>query len=188
MGTKVINFFAGPGAGKSTAATGVFSHLKQKGILCEYVSEYAKDLVWEGTDVLLQNQIHVFAEQFRRQWRLMGKVDYVITDSPLLLSAVYFNRWRQETETWLTESFCNLTEDYFIEAFNQFDNLNWFIRRDKPYVPKGRIQTEKEAHEVDGEVANTLKDYVIPYYTTTSNRAIDDVVNEILSLEYDKLP
>jgi broad-specificity NMP kinase len=44
--TLVVSLFAGPGVGKSTMATGIFSALKFKGIECEYVSEYAKNLVW----------------------------------------------------------------------------------------------------------------------------------------------
>ena len=88
--TKVICLCGGPGVGKSTVATGLFSALKQRKVSCEYVSEYAKEVVWEGTHKLLENQIHIFAEQFRRQFRLLGKVDYIVTDSPLILSSVYF--------------------------------------------------------------------------------------------------
>lgn len=40
----VINFFGGPGCGKSTMASRLFSELKSKGVKCEYVTEYAKDV------------------------------------------------------------------------------------------------------------------------------------------------
>ena len=89
--TKIINLIGGPGVGKSTIASGLFSELKQRKVSCEYVSEYAKEVTWEQTHKLLENQIHVFSEQFRRQYRLLGQVDFVITDSPLLLNTVYFN-------------------------------------------------------------------------------------------------
>ncbi len=89
--TKVIALCGGPGVGKSTVATGLFSELKQRKISCEYVSEYAKEITWEGTQKLLENQMHVFAEQFRRQFRLLNKVDYIVTDSPLIFSSIYFD-------------------------------------------------------------------------------------------------
>ena len=57
MNTMVVNCYAGPGAGKTTCAWEVASQLKKKGINTEYVSEYAKELVWEGKyDVLMENQ------------------------------------------------------------------------------------------------------------------------------------
>lgn len=55
----------------------------------EYVSEYAKDLVWSGSTQKLNDRLKVFAEQNHRLYRLKDKVDVVITDSPLLLSVIY---------------------------------------------------------------------------------------------------
>jgi tRNA uridine 5-carbamoylmethylation protein Kti12 len=112
----VINFFSGPSAGKSTAAHQLFSYLKRHNINCEMASEYAKELVWEGSLYKLKNQISVFGEQYDRMFRLMNKVDVIITDSPLLLSAVY-NKLKYP-------SFNNLV----LEAFNDFDNYNIFFK------------------------------------------------------------
>ena len=50
----VVNLFAGPGAGKSTGATYIFSKLKMLGIDAEYVSEFAKDKVWEENERVLE--------------------------------------------------------------------------------------------------------------------------------------
>ena len=45
--TKIVNAFAGPGAGKTTACLEIVSQLKMRGKSAEYVPEYAKELVWE---------------------------------------------------------------------------------------------------------------------------------------------
>ena len=45
--TIIVNLFGGPGTGKSTGAAYIFSQLKLAGIDCEFVSEFAKDKVWE---------------------------------------------------------------------------------------------------------------------------------------------
>ena len=87
--TIVINLFAGPGCGKSTTASGVFSELKRIGVNCEYVQEYAKDLVWGKNFKALSNQIHVYGEQHNRIFRLKGEVDVIITDSPPVMGMVY---------------------------------------------------------------------------------------------------
>ena len=39
----MVNFYAGPGSGKSTMAAAIFSRLKWKDVNCELVTEFAKD-------------------------------------------------------------------------------------------------------------------------------------------------
>jgi adenylate kinase family enzyme len=57
--TIIVNLFAGPGAGKSTGAAYVFAKLKLAGIDCEYVSEFAKDKVWENNSEVFKNQFYI---------------------------------------------------------------------------------------------------------------------------------
>ena len=87
--TKLINLFGGPGIGKSTVAAHLYAHLKMEGYSAELVTEYAKDKVWEGSINVLRDQIYVFAKQRFRLGRIVGKVEYIVTDAPLLLSMVY---------------------------------------------------------------------------------------------------
>jgi hypothetical protein len=142
----VVNLFAGPGAGKSTIAANVFAELKWAGVNCELVTEYAKDKVWEGSEKVLDNQVYVFGKQVQRLHRLVGKVDVAITDSPIILS-MYYNR--------LGKSWKKL-DGLVVEAFHQFDNLNYFLVRKKAYQQAGRLQTEEEAKGIDVEVKNIL--------------------------------
>lgn len=81
--TKVINLFAGPGAGKSTTAAALFVLMKTEGYKVELVTEYAKELVYAEDWETLNWQPAVTKEQDARQRRLVGKVDWIITDSPL---------------------------------------------------------------------------------------------------------
>ena len=87
--TIVINLFGAPGAGKSTTAAFLFGELKSMGLDVELVTEYVKDLVWDKRYKELSNQIICFGQQMRRIERLIGQVDIIITDSPLLLNAYY---------------------------------------------------------------------------------------------------
>lgn len=145
MNTLVVNFLAGPGAGKSTLATGTFSKLKWDEINCEYVSEFAKDVVWGETTKILDDPIYVFAEQQHRIRRLLGKVQVILTDAPLINSILYYNGPYIQTFPAMV-----------IDVINSMDNLNFLVNRKKKYHAVGRLQTAWEARALDDQVAYLL--------------------------------
>lgn len=145
--TLVVNLYAGPGAGKSTMAAGLFYRLKTEGVNCELVREYAKDLVWRGHHEMLTDpagQIYIFAKQLKRFQDVIGKVDVVLTDSPVLLSAVYGSS--------LSKAFTALV----LDEVGKMNNLNIVLKRVKEYVPIGRGQTKQQAEDLDVEIAGTV--------------------------------
>ena len=83
--TKVINLFSGSGTGKSTLAMSLTAELKLRSVHAEYVDEYVKSLAWENRIPEKFDQIHIFGQQAKREGLLYEKVDYIFTDSPLLM-------------------------------------------------------------------------------------------------------
>ena len=164
----VVNLFAGPGSGKSTTCAGVFAKLKLAGVNCEMALEYAKDKVWEESNKVLDDQIYVFGKQLHRIFRLKDKVDVVITDSPILLSIIYDKTGNK------------YFSDLVLNQFNNFDNRNYFIERTTVYNPKGRLQTEDEAKEIDKVLLDLLKDCSIEYDSVGKNEAVDYIFNKIM--------
>jgi hypothetical protein len=151
--TLVVNLFAGPGTGKSTTAAGAFSKLKQKGVSCEIVHEFAKDLVWEDRSTALKFQPYVFGKQAYHIHRLIGQVDVIITDSPILLSSHIYGNGKGYSDEGLKK--------LALETFEQWNTLNFVIRRnldDHPYVAAGRNQTQQEAEEIDGQIVDMLNE------------------------------
>lgn len=145
--TKVINLFAGPGAGKSTTAAGLFFELKTRDIKCELVTEYAKDMTYEKRQNTLQDQLYMLAKQNQRIKRLQGVVDFVITDSPLIIGLAY-----------LPPNYYKNFKPLVFELFNSYDNENFFIFRTKKYQEYGRNQTEEQAREKDNIILGLLKE------------------------------
>ncbi len=154
--TKVINLFGGPGVSKSTMATGVFSLLKMHDVNCEYVSEFAKDLVWESNEKLINTDpLYIFSTQYLRQRKLQNKVDIMITDSPLLMTLAYYRD--------------PIFSDIVINTFNRYDNYNYFLERKKKYHTAGRLHTEKEAIQKDKEIKDLLKEFDVEYKRVPGN-------------------
>lgn len=146
--TTVINLYAGPGAGKSTTAAGLFSLMKSHRIKVEQVTEFAKELVYARQWRALDNQLYVTAEQDRRMRRLAGEVDFLITDSPLLLGSIYA-RGNYDTG-WMHGACWGLYKSY--------ENFNVLIERVKPYEPYGRRQSEESARAIDTQIEASFGD------------------------------
>lgn len=91
LNTIVINLFGEPGAGKSTAAMDITARLKRKGINAEYISEFAKDKVYENNGEVFKHQEYLFGKQSFKMGRVRNKVQAMVVDSPLLLSIIYNN-------------------------------------------------------------------------------------------------
>ena len=167
----IVNAYAGPGSGKSTLAAGVFFELKSAGVNCELVREYAKRKVWEGNTTVFKNQAYIFGKQSYEIMYTAEGVDVIITDSPILLSALY-----NKSEV-LGEEFNELV----LKLSDSYDNMNYFINRTKEYSPAGRHQDEEGARQVDKDTIALLTAYGVEYKIVDGNRqGMYQIVNDVL--------
>jgi len=165
--TKVINLFGEPGSGKSTLAFGLAYRLKLKGIGIDLAHEYVKEQLYAGNPYPFHDQLYTYAKQNKKLRQMNGKVDYIVTDSPSVQCVAYV-----ETEP---EIYTQMALDYF----NQYDNLNFFLKRTHPYQPSGRNQTEEQAAVVGQKIEDMLNRLNIPYTVLPANEALDRIL-EIL--------
>ncbi len=177
--TVVVNLFGEPSTGKSTAAAYIFSMLKMKGISCEYISEVAKDKVWDEEFKAFEFQSYLFGNQQHRLGRVNGKVDIIVTDSPLLLSAVYNSDPILIANPELHEKF----KDVAVGFFKAYNNINFLLQRQHAYENLGRNESEAEARKVRETLCKTFERYNVDYEVCPSKiEYYNDIVEK--AIEY----
>jgi hypothetical protein len=162
-----VNFYGGPGAGKSSMANIVFAKLKWSGMDCELASEYAKDVVWEERYHLLNNQLYIAGVQYHRVNRLVGKIGIVLTDSPVMLSIIY-NK--------VPSKHFDMT---IFEHYKRHTNLNLFIERidDIGFEMAGRVHGEAQSLVIDSQIKRMLDKYKLEYHCFKSGwESVDRII------------
>lgn len=174
----VINGYGGPGAGKSTACMEITAALKKEGYNAEYVQEYAKELVYEKDMDMLdgspEHQYEILKEQTRRMDRLYDQVDFIVTDSPVMLNTIYNKQLTPEYE-----SLVNKLQGEYI-------NYSFFMERDASnFEEEGRIHNLTESIEKDNEIKDMLQKNEIKY-KTYNHENVNEIVNDAIDF-YEKI-
>lgn len=169
---KVINLWGSPGCGKSTTAAGLFHKMKVHGYDVEMITEYAKDMVWERQHPdRFSNQIYISSMQNNKQLNLIAHgIEYCITDSPVLMAALY-------TPNNYYSHFLPL----LLEIHNSYDNMNFLLNRNFDYVTKGRNKTEVESVELGNEIKDFLDTNKVLYETISTDFDSVDIIFDIIS-------
>ena len=171
--TIVINAFGGPGSGKTTSCMNICAELKKQGFNAEYVQEYAKELVYDKNFEILdgskEHQFEILKEQVHRMDRLIGKTDFIVTDSPILLNTVYNQQLTPEYERMVSE------------LSGQYQNFSFFMKRDdSQFQTEGRIHDLQESKQKDKEIKSLLKKHKV-YYGTYDHETVDVVVQNAIA-------
>lgn len=180
--TKVINLYGGPGAGKSTSAARLFALLKESGIETELISEYVKQWAWEERKPVNYDQFYFFGKQARKEYSLFGKVDYIVTDSPVALCGYYSKVFGKPEQA---ECFNQMISTYYNMCLKDgVEHINVFLKRVKPYNPLGRFQTEEEARKIDSDLCEYIQAQGIKFISVDGSKEgteklFDIILNKI---------
>ena len=170
--TIVINIYGGPGAGKSTAAAGVFYELKKIGYNCGLVTEMATELVYDEAFNVINDQVYLFGEQWHRTFRMLGKVDFIVTDSPLLLNIVY-NRQKDED-----------FDRFIISRIHKLESLDFFVNRSDIFSNVGRIHNFEQSKEVDKTIKELAKANSIDLIEVEQENSVSKILEAILERKH----
>lgn len=175
---RIICLYGGPGISKSTTCAGLFYKLKMAGYECEMNREYIKDLIWSKIEPIHGDQSYFFAKMSRKERIYMANnLDFIITDSPLILTHFYGLRY-DKFEQLFNTSLSMLKNHHSICKENGYKVDHFLLKRVKPYSALGRLQTEEEAKLIDLEIEEMLKSFGIKYTEVNGDEgAVDSIIN-----------
>lgn len=135
--TRTINIWGGPGSGKSTTASALYTLMKCSGYSVELVEEQSRRLIRDGSANLFKTPGYSAALQFAAIYNA-GPFEYVICDAPVLSKLAYENPSKE-------------VEDYIRYLDELLPGYDVFLERSRShrYEPIGRIHTEDEARKLD---------------------------------------
>ena len=174
--TVIINILGGPGVGKTTIANELFVNLKKMGKDVEVVSEFAKELVWEKRNEAFDDRLYMHGEQNHRLMMMNGELDYIITDSPLILTAIYNDYYLKDK---FPKEYNDMINNVTIQTFKLYNNKTYLIKRNVEYENNGRRESEKQANDIDEKIISYLKENNIEYITLDRENAIETILKEI---------
>jgi len=106
----------------------------------------------------------VFSEQFRRLKVLDdSNLDFIILDSPLLLSMFYGQKYNT-TSKYL--------DDLIYYEYSKYNNINIFLNRVAEFDPFGRVQTKEESDQDSKDLKNFLMSKHIQFTEYESNDSL----------------
>ena len=181
--SKIINLFGGPGVGKSSIAAGITYKLKKNHINCDQPYEFPKLLAWDENHSAIQDQLYVLANQHRGIVKSYGKVDYIVLDSPILLSLTYRNYYKGDN--YPASLYGKTFDTMVLDVFNQYDNINIVLKRaEGNHNNEERYQNLEQSKELDVVIENSLIDNNIPYHTIeVGENSVDEIIKLIVANE-----
>lgn len=177
--TTVINLYGGSGVGKSTVAALLFANMKMRGMNVELVREYVKLWAWGGRQIRPADQIYLLGKQSAYESALYGKVDFIVTDSPVLLAGAYAQWHSGKDGVYVSEAaraFYSVSEKSHNVTY-----LNYLLGRDNEFDPRGRYETETEAKDFDGFLTSCLATYIGSYTAIygSEQSKVDAIIKDI---------
>jgi hypothetical protein len=188
--TKIVNLIAGPSSGKTSIANKMVGIMKEKRVNVEYVEEFAKKLVISGSPSI-NDQFYIIANQYHNIFSLVGKVDYIVTDGPLIVGIPYI--WYEERNNpYYGESCCQHSirvedwkttfEDLVLKSHFTFKNINFFVdRKGISFSTDGRLENEEQSKEIDRKLIKFMRSHFIEYETVSAADDLMPIVEKILN-------
>lgn len=156
MTIRRINFYGGPGSGKSTAALYTAAKFKKLGYRAELAREFVKHWTYYKRIPTAWDQVHIFGQQIQEESILLeNDIDIAIVECPLVVGVWYANTLNPELTSHLLEM-----ARMFDEAFPAIHI--YLDRGDLEFDPVGRFGAHNKdtIDAMDRSMYGFVSDYV----------------------------
>ncbi len=147
----IIDIYGGPGSGKSSTAKMLSGLINSLGYTSETPEEYPKYLIHKEDFKSLSNQIGIFSEHKLRIDSLLGKYDFIISDSPTLMQNIYIKDVYGKKDYKLLRKLVKLEHQKHNDR-----RISFFLNRKHNFKEIGRVQNEEQALEKSKQIKRYL--------------------------------
>lgn len=183
--SKIINLFGGPGIGKSSVASGLTYQFKKNHITCDNPYEFPKILAWDENYSAISDQLYVVANQHRGIVKSYGKVDYIILDSPILLSLIYKDYYNNKRGSdYPSRLYRDSFDNMILDIHRGYDSINILLKRslESNHNEKERYHNLEQSKELDEMIERSLKEHGIKYICVeVGENVVDDIYKIIIN-------
>lgn len=181
--TKRIALLGGPSSGKSTLAAALFSTMKEIGINADLVQEYAREHINKyGAPENVLTQFLIYKKQREKEDILPKQVEYIITDSPTILSYVYGLYYYDPKSKDHRIMLADMYYEMMLDGFSRYQYV-FFLEATRPYKLDGtRTQSAQEAKQIGLEIKELLRTHKIPFSTLEmpeTQKRVTQILEEI---------
>lgn len=183
-----IGLMGAPGCGKSTLAAYVFAMLKDTGLDGELVNEYIREFINRHKripSITFQNVI--YERQFAKEKIIPEHLDFLITDSPHILSTIYASLYIDYDDKDQIELLGDLYLKFLRQSRDSYDLIYVLDHNHPPKMDDGvRYQTSEEMELLKTVIPSFLDLHKIKYHhlgssLSTKERA-DLIVGDVLQM------
>lgn len=165
-----VSIFSGPGTGKSTTASKIFSEFKIRGFSVELVHEYIKQWAYLDRFPVSFDPVYIFGKQLHAEDVVIQcGVKNIITDSPVMMQIPY--SIKHGVPCW--KELLSIAQQFE----EKFPSCNIFLERlDIPYQNSGRYHNQEQAEEMDFYIKKFMDSH-LPDYAVFKANDYDGIVD-----------
>ncbi len=124
------------------------------------------------------DELYFLGKQVRHESMLFGKVDYIVTDAPVYMTAYYAKLY---CSPGLADGVEKAAKAFYKQAQEDgHRHVHVYLKRHRPYQAEGRYQNEQEALQVDDGVFQMLSKLDAPakdvFTTSPEEKDLRDIL------------
>lgn len=166
-----VNFYGGPGVGKTTLAALIFAELRKTNVSCSLIPEWIKTWAYQGRPITGFDQLFSFSNQLFMEEEAIRSTGIIITDSPLFLQCMYSDKHARI----VSQHIWNIA--YSFESY--YPSVNFLVKRSGRYEQHGRYEDEEQAIQMDNYIIQQLEVRQIPIMIVDRS-ATDLIIDKIM--------